>query len=58
MTVAHLAPHVALLAALTVATVLVLREGHRGHTRPGHGRPRAQPREMKRPLPFELHREA
>lgn len=44
MTVAHLAPHVALLAALTVATVLVLREGRRGRTQPGHGqwRPHSQ----------------
>lgn len=38
MTAAHLAPHAALLAALTVVTVLSLREGHRGRHRAGHGR--------------------
>ena len=40
MTAAHLAPHAALLAALTVATAFSLREGHRGRHTPGHGHTR------------------
>lgn len=44
MTAALLAPHAALLTACTVLAVLVVREGHRGRVRPGHGRTRAHSR--------------
>jgi hypothetical protein len=39
MTLTHLAPHVALLVALTVLTVLCLREGYRGRHNPEQGEP-------------------
>ena len=40
MTTLQLLPHAALLVALTVLTVLVLREGYRGRHTPGHGHTR------------------
>ncbi|GAA2946324.1 hypothetical protein GCM10020227_11510 [Streptomyces flavovirens] len=44
MTLAHLAPHAALLAAGTTLSVLCLQEGHRDRHTPGHGhtRPHSQ----------------
>lgn len=44
MTVAHLAPHVAVCALLAVAVWLLLREGHRDRAKPGHGRTRPHSR--------------
>ncbi|MFG2677008.1 hypothetical protein [Streptomyces sp. NPDC048445] len=44
MTLAHHAPALALLAALTACAVLLLREGHRDRARPGHGQPRPHSR--------------
>lgn len=38
MTFAPAAPHVAVCALLAAAAFLLLREGHRDRTRPGHGR--------------------
>lgn len=46
MTLAHHAPALALLASLTVLAVLLLREGHRDHTRPGHGHQRPHSRDV------------
>ncbi|MFG2670827.1 hypothetical protein [Streptomyces sp. NPDC048445] len=44
MTLAHHAPALALLASLTACAVLLLREGHRDHARPGHGQQRPHSR--------------
>ncbi|MGW1546634.1 hypothetical protein [Streptomyces sp. NPDC002346] len=46
MTLAQLAPHAALLAALTVLAVLCLREGYRGRHKPGHGELRPHSRHV------------
>ncbi|WP_329616431.1 hypothetical protein OG244_28290 [Streptomyces brevispora] len=46
MTLAHHAPALALLAALTACAVLLLREGHRDRTRPGHGHQRPHSRDV------------
>lgn len=40
MTLTHIAPHAALLAALAVLAVLCLREGYRGRHNPEQGEPR------------------
>ncbi|MEU8623257.1 hypothetical protein [Streptomyces sp. NPDC048669] len=40
MTLAHHAPALALVLLLALAAWLLLREGHRDHTRPGHGQQR------------------
>jgi hypothetical protein len=46
VTAAHAAPAVAVCALLAVAAVLLLREGHRGRARPGHGRLRPHSRDV------------
>lgn len=44
VTLAHLAPHAALLAAGATLSVPCLREGHRGRHNPGHGHTRPHSR--------------
>lgn len=46
MTLARITPALALLASLTACAVLLLREGHRDHTRPGHGHQRPHSRDV------------
>lgn len=46
MTLAHAAPGLAVCVLLAVASVLLLREGHRDHARPGHGRTRPHSRDV------------